>query len=335
MRRSRGVLSCPQTSELLRADMSSDCISCEQPKPGQSLVSFLTTAAADSALEWTAFQRHVLRGILRGARWGERRAFDWDRMASSLGIDPKVLFGMSERNGLTAIDDTRPIAPEVLFLRPWMCEKGYAAYDPVVLKERFYIHGAWLRPDALINVEHGTLILRQCHSCGSELAETKWQHAFPTCPGCDEPLSEGPIVKAPSRLLRFTDSFTKLVDRAYRAGITIPRTKEAEQLAGIYLCASALRKTPAHLPLIKEIGRRAELGVIECSGITSADQQAIFHIQSLAAAHHLWDHHPVVFRRFLVMLRNTAGWRRAENASNTLDKGLFHVLDELGLAKKI
>lgn len=304
-------------------------ISSETPKPGQSLMSFVSNAATDSALGWATFQRVILRTQMRNARLGERRALDWESAGVALGVEQTELFAMSERSELTTMEDVRPVHWTLLSQRPWLLEPGYGAFDPTILKKNFYWLKAWLRPDALVNAETGTLLLRHCHRCLVELAEQKWQYVFPICPACDEPLNDAPVVDAPAGLQQFASEFSRLVQTVYAARPHVIAADEpTDELAGVWLAARSLR-SPQFAALFNDVVRQAELGSVSRSESRSAERLAIRHIQSLAAARYLWTTQEAVFGRFKVLRKYTRSWTRTDEA---LERGLHQLCIEREIA---
>lgn len=309
--------------------MALDQISNEQPRPGQTLMSFVARSAIDCGLGWSSFQRIALKCTITNVRAAERRLFDWSHLSTLLGPQTNEIFAMSERREITTIDDYRSVHWSTLLQRPWMCEKGYSAYDPVMLRSELFLRTAWLRPSALVNLEAETLMLFHCHRCGIELRDADWQFALPNCPVCDEPLGEAPIVKAPPRLVQFAKPFTRLVDRVYGSRLTREPSADAERVAGLYLCARLLRENERFRALFSLIANQTDLGPLDFSPNVSADRKAVLKVQSMAAADHIWLHVPLAFNRFRILRRHTLGWVRS---SDLVERGLAHAAAEIGAA---
>lgn len=303
-------------------------------QPDETLISFASRAAVDSFLAWGDFQRVGLGTIFRSAHVGERKHFDWDRLAETLGVGAGSLFEMSERSFFVRAEDSRSLYRGRLQHLPWTNQIGYPCYNPAALERGQYWRLGWLRPDALVDFESGTLFLRECPHCRHDLARIYWPMSLPVCPECDLPLSMAPKVKAPAKVVEFAKCFSEALDLVYSQRPLDVWASALGHAAAVWHVVAELRRNAALNPLVLHLVSESGLGPWKNPEESRADdvaRAALRHVQLTAAADFACTHYPEIMQRY--------GWlhrlpRNLNAAPVAIARALHDLAIRLGLVAR-
>jgi hypothetical protein len=298
-----------------------------RPEPGETLMSFLRRSQIDAGASDEEVHSLVAGVSLPDARAAERRPFDWESLSRFLNATPVELYIMSERSFFCEAGDEKFSS---VFARraPWVRQTGYSAHCPCCLRRSPHWRRSWLTPDALVCPEHGTLLLRHCHACGADLGELKWSSAAPICPSCGAHLSLGPVVSAPSEIVRQAAGIRQRFS-AITASLPVNRRDyNLAHFAAVWRAARILASESDRRlwPLRDAIHLLSGVGPL-AEGCEVADR-ALRYVQIVVVAHSIAELEPTFAEYFWLA---TGTGRRSKCDDPTVYFKLLNVADSLEL----
>ena len=302
------------------------------PLPDETLMSFLTRTAVDLCITWQDFLRITAGSYAPSARHGERKSFDWDRLSEMVGVTPDTLFGMSERSLFLQRDDTARLSRQKLRRMPWTGTKGYSVYSPAALGRSDHLRLSWHRPDILVDLPSGTLFLRLCGDCRTELANVRWGNAISQCPCCGSPLGAAIQIKAPVGLIKYLGDLSPQIDTHFRSKPVNAFAPVITHCAAVWHVAAQLKNNPEFAALRSYLIDAVQAGSW-MTGLdedpSSAGAEAMHYAQLWVAADYACKQYPEVTHRFDLMIKFSRYYRSDHIA---LSRGLRELMQRLSLA---
>lgn len=302
------------------------------PLPDETLMSFLTRTAVDLCITWQDFLRITAGSHTPSARQGERKSFDWDRLSEVVGVAPDTLFGMSERSLFLQRDDTSRLSLQKLRRMPWSGTQGYSVYSPAALERSDHLRLSWFRPDILVDFPSGTLFLRHCGDCRTELANVRWGDAVSQCPCCGSPLGAAPRIKAPAGLIQYLGDLSPGIDIHFRSKPVNAFAPMITHCAAVWHVVAQLKNNPEFTALCAYLIDKVQAGSWVATleeDRASAGAEAMYHAQLWVAADYACKHYPEVTHRFDLMIKFSRYYRSDHIA---LTRGLRELMQRLSLA---